>query len=306
MKTRTLLNVVLVAIVVGLALVVYFHPGAKAAKPKVTLTNFKPAAVKTIRIAQPDQPTVKLVRRHNNWRMIAPVKAPADSARITTLLGDLDEASAVQYPAAKKKLSKYGLKPPKLTLWINGKTLLFGATDPLHHRRYIKVGDTIHLVNDSLYYRLTGDPMQFAGKQLLPKNAAITAIELPSQTIRLGKNGEWQLTPKNAKIPADTIQKLVDAWKNARAIGVSQWKPKKKQKTKGEVAIDLKHRKAPLRFAILDKQSSFTLARPDLKLKYKMSASQRKDLLKLKPKAKTKPKIAPSSEKASGKPNSGA
>jgi hypothetical protein len=303
MNTRALLNVVLVAIVVGLALVVYFHPGAKAAKPKVALTNFKPAAVKTIRIAQPDQSTVKLARRHGDWRMIAPVKAPADSARITTLLGDLDEASAAQYPAAKKKLSKYDLKPPKLTLWINGKALLFGATDPLHNRRYIKVGDTIHLVNDSLYYRLTGDPMQFAGKQLLPKNAAIAAIELPSRTIRLGKNGEWQLTPKNANISADTIQKLVDAWKNARAINVSRWKPKKKQKTKGEVAIDLKHRKTPLRFAILDKQSSLMLARPDLKLKYEMAENQRKDLLKLKAQPKTKPK-AVLSKKASDKVNS--
>ena len=46
-------------------------------------------------------------------------------------------------------------------------------------------------------------------------------MQLPQATLTLDKHGSWQLAPADKTVSADAIQKLMDAWQQNLAIGVT-------------------------------------------------------------------------------------
>lgn len=293
MKSRWLLNVGLLALLIALGLVAYFQPGAKRKPEQPAITNIDGAKVDTIRIEQPGHKTAVLKRERDHWQMEQPVNARADDSVITSLLDDIDESSAHHYPVKGLDLKQFGLKPPKLSLTLNNETLEFGSSDSLDHQRYIRNGDTVYLVNDTLFYRLQGDPLSMVSKRVLPKDAKITALDLPGIKLAQNSKGDWQLTPANNKITSDQIQKLVDAWNNADAYNV---KAAGDAPVAGTVTVAIAGRDKPLKFEIEKNDSVLALVRPDIGVEYQLPANDRDDLLKLKP--AEKPSNTSSNEKS--------
>lgn len=278
MKARLLLNLALAALVAALALVVWLKPASKKPASTGTLTALKAAAITHIRIVRGKEPPVELVKNPQGWQLTAPLALRADQYLVKSLLDDIGEATHGEFTARDAELSKYGLAPPHLKLWLNDTELEFGDTEPLNDYRYVKLGDRIKLASDLLYYRADHAPLWWADKRLLPENAHIAAIQLPNATLTL-KHGKWQLVPANPAVSADAIQSLVNAWSMASAISVA---PLGKAASEGEVAIALQGGNAPLRFAILKNPDFLVLARPDLGLQYELDREQRDSLLSLK------------------------
>ncbi|MGH8282045.1 MAG: DUF4340 domain-containing protein, partial [Gammaproteobacteria bacterium] len=183
------------------------------------------------------------------------------------------------FPAKQANLVKYGLNPPQVRLWLNGTEFDFGDAEPLNNYRYVKTGDTIHLVAGLLYFRINHSPLWWASKHLLPCGARIIGLQLPDATLTL-KGDKWQLAPANPAITSDAIQSLIDNWKNAQAIGTDKMG---KGEPQGEVAVELAGDSQPLRFVILKDPDFLVLARPDLGLQYELDSGQRSALLELKP-----------------------
>jgi len=211
------------------------------------LTRIQAQAVRDIKIAQPNTPTVELVRSGAVWQMIAPDKLPADQFAVKSLLDSLPAVIQSSFPAVPARLARYGLDPARARLWINGMEFDFGDTEPLNNYRYVLSGGQVHLVSGLLFYRVNHGPYWWVSKRLLPDNAKITALQLPDATLSL-KGDHWQLAPANPAVSADAIQTLVDNWQDAQAIGVAKART---GKPVGEVAIELAGGKSALRFAIL-------------------------------------------------------
>lgn len=277
MNKRTILNLVLLTGIVVLALLAWFKPGIKKSPVEPPLTTLKAADIRSIEIERHGTDTVKLQRDNAHWQMLAPRQLAADEYLINPLLKSLGDPTISHFAAGKSQLGQYGLADPQLRLHLNNTEIDFGDTEPLEGHRYVKVGDTVYLTDGSLFYRLSHDALWWVDKALLPANAHITALQLPNATLTL-KDGKWQLAPANPDISADSIQKLVDAWHDARAQDVVV---PEHGKSAGEVAIELAGESAPVRFEILKNPDFLVLVRPDLNLEYRLEQDEGKALLHL-------------------------
>ena len=282
-NSRGRLNLVLLATVMALASLTYFRPGTQAPVPAIPLIALKAEQVRDIRIGMPGQKTVELVRGDHGWQMTAPLTMPADPNLVRTLLDTLDVTSDKQFSAAGAVLAKYGLDKPAAELWLNDVRYAFGGLNPVNNLQYVLTDDAVHLVNPMLYYRIAHVPYWWVDKGLLPAGSHITAMQLPQATLTLDKRGAWQLAPADSAVSADAIQKLMDAWQQNLAIGVT---PIGKDPQEGEISLSIAGSTKLLRFAILKDPDFLVLARPDLGLQYELDSSLRDTLLSL-PRSKT-------------------
>ncbi|MGD8378275.1 MAG: DUF4340 domain-containing protein [Gammaproteobacteria bacterium] len=279
MNSRTKLNIALLVVVAGLGALAWFKPGARQEKPASYLADFKPDKVSMLKIDVANQPEVTISREDGRWQLQGPISGPADPFRVKSIITSLHSKSLSQYQAGKLDLTKYGLAKPEVSVSVDGDRFEFGDTESLSHHRYVKHGDTVHLVSDTAYYQLKANPSSLLDKRLLPEGSSPVLIKLPDQTLSRDDKGHWQLAPANKNVSADDIQKLVDHWTDARAISVDRTDPKAGSSAK--VTIMLKGRKQPLLFKVIPDQHSLVLARPDLGLSYHLAKSEAGDLLQL-------------------------
>ena len=280
LSTRGLLNVLLLAAVLGLVLIALYQPGIKPALPPVKLTSLSPEQVQRIRIERSGKPVIVLTKEQGHWRITAPLTLPADDTRVASLLRLLQDTSQARFPAKPADLAKYKLERPALTVTFGDLPVSFGDTDPINGRRYVRIGDTVHLVTDMYYYQLDADPSAFVSPQLLPDKAQISTLALPDVTLQRDAQGHWSLHPERAHLSADAIQNLLDAWRNTRALWV---KPYAQGTPLGSITVHLDAPAPDLHFDIMSKQPELVLARPDIGMQYHLSAESGAALLELVP-----------------------
>jgi len=276
MNKRNGLNLVLLLIVVALALVAWLEPGKKPPPPPVHLTDLKPAQVTTIRVEQPGTAPMVLKRHGKRWRMTAPVAIAANDARVQQLLQLTTADSLGHDPIAGLDLKQYGLAKPKIKLFFNETEIDFGSETPLDHRRYVRVGTTLHRIFDANYYVLTGGFTNYLSTRLLPEGSEITALKLPDLTLTQ-KAGHWTPQPKPANFSADQVAKLLRNWRYADALSA---RPYHGSANGPAIEIQFKNHK-PLHFIVLARDPDLLLARPDLHLRYDLPSEQAKTLLTL-------------------------
>jgi hypothetical protein len=276
MRSRTLLNLALIAVAAALGLVAYLRPGHRPPPPKPLITTLPVKDITRIRIARPGHETIELQRRHGVWRITAPIRARADTMRVEGIEDAARARSLARYPVAQLELGQAGLAPPKVRLRLNGRELDFGGTDPIDQWRYVRVGDTVHLTSDTVYPFLTMPPTAFVNLALLPPGARITSLALPKLTLRRGANGHWSIAPPHPGIDRARIRSLLRRWRDVRALFVQR---DHGGTSKGRVTIRLEGRKSPLRFVIRRTHPGLVLARPDAGLSYHLGSSGSQGLL---------------------------
>ncbi len=89
--------------------------------------------------------------------------------RIEQLLRICTTPSLRRFPAPPGRLTEFGLAPAALQLRLNDRELMFGATDPIHGWRYIRMGDQIHLIGDGFHHHLTASASAFLRGAIMPE-----------------------------------------------------------------------------------------------------------------------------------------
>ncbi|HQU15746.1 MAG: hypothetical protein B7Z66_12760 [Chromatiales bacterium 21-64-14] len=280
MRSRTLLNLVLAATVLGLALVVHFRPGREKPPPPPPLTPLAPHDITAIAIERPGHPAITLAKTHGRWRITAPLQARANQLRVDGVEAAAAAGSLAHYSAARLNLKGVDLDPPKARLRLNQETIKFGGTDPINQWRYVQIGDTVHLINDTVYPFLTMGPTGFVDLTLLPEETRILSLRLPALHLRRNANGDWTLDPPQPKVTADQIQALVNRWHDAQALDVQRYHA---GKSLGEIVVHLQGRKTPVRFILQETDPELVLARPAQGLSYHLDGALSKHLLALPP-----------------------
>jgi hypothetical protein len=280
MNARTKLNLLLVILVAVLGALAYFQPGIEQAQVSPTLSSLKPDEVATIRIEPASTDSVAFARRDGKWWMTEPVQAPANELRMQGVLRITGTESKRRYPVTEVELARVGLDQPEVKLFLNDTlAVAFGDTEPLGQQRYVRTGDTVHLIEDTGYYHVVGAYTTFLDPTLLPEGVHIEAITLPG--LRITRvDGHWQLKPAPAKFSADQVNALLEEWRHAQALEVQRYEGGKPQ---GEVVIRIKDRTEPLRFGIMSRAHGVVLARADLGLQYQLPEDAVQRLLTLPP-----------------------
>lgn len=169
MTGRWLLNGLLLAVCTLLLLLARWQPDAPAGLAE--RVGLEPAAIARIRLWQRDEPALVLERNGDRWVMRAPLQG-AVSASMQERLDALLRAPvslALALPAAPGQgasersalLADLGLDYPWLELELNTKRLSAGAAEPIDRRRYLRVGDTVLLIDDRWLLPLLGAPEDY-------------------------------------------------------------------------------------------------------------------------------------------------
>jgi hypothetical protein len=261
-----------------LALVAVYEPGVEEPEEKPSLIALDRKTVTHILIQRDGRADIELQRGDDgNWLLLQPVILPADGYRIDALLRVTASKSLGSFPAEPEKLAEYSLSEPAVTLSLNRNThIAFGSNTPLDHRRYVRLGDTVHLISDTLYYHLIGAFTTFVSKSPLPRGSAIAALQLPELNLQWQQN-RWQVTPQPADYSADQVTQLLDAWRYASAIEV---KPYDGQ-TGEVITLQPKDTEQPLQFLLTARDPDLVLARPELGIQYHLPAEAAAKMLQL-------------------------
>jgi hypothetical protein len=293
MNTRILLNIVLAAIVIFLALILFYEPGTKKPEPALSpLTSVNPDQVQAIRVVhnKPHE-EIHLERKEEKWFLTTPIHAPANTSIVETLLSIAETPSYSHYPAQGLDLVKLGLKPPKVRLYLDNLAIDFGMTAPLNQRRYVLLEDTVHLINDAAFHTITSGAPKFVNPALLPGNYPITELRLPLVTISGGNpnvdvkhtitlrqdKGQWIAEGIDNPPSSEAIAKLVEAWQQytTQQIDLKENKPVL-------ATIEIQRKGAsPVHLELLSALPQLVLARSDFGVQYNLPAPAWKTLFQL-------------------------
>jgi len=290
-SSRNLLNLILLVVIGILIAVIVFKPGQKT-PPVVRLTSLSKSAIHKIEITHIGASKIVLEKKDNKWRMLAPYAIAADNFKADSVTELAEATSTAQYPIQKgEDLKRYGLDFPRLTVTFNDTYKLeFGGTEPLKYQRYVRIGDTLHLIFDRFYYNLSAAPPEFVDHALLPESSVITQLILPDLSLKQAGD-KWQAQPAVKQLSNDQVNELLDNWTGAHATQMLEYKP---AKVSEQVQVYLKGEDKPLVFDVLHEKDA--LGRADLGIQYKFTSDIGHSLLTLPVKIKTPAASLPTEE----------
>jgi hypothetical protein len=123
-----------------------------------TVTALNPAKIIHVQLWKEKEPVAELVRENGQWHWRPGGKAVEEREWVNRLLHFAELPSLHRFPADEARLVEFGLKPPRYRLQLDDQHLEFGSLDPASGLRYLRVGDTIHLITDSYTHELSRIP----------------------------------------------------------------------------------------------------------------------------------------------------
>lgn len=270
MKSKLWLNFALLVVVILLSSVVIFKPGVETENKLKTLTKLKANDIQHILIQRKHGQDIELIKKGKYWRMIKPVDMPADNFRLNSLLNLVETPVYSQHNLLQLDSKTYGLDSPRATLTLNHKTKIhFGATEPLHKRRYLSIEDNLFTTDDLYYYQMATDFSLYLDPALLPPDSKIERLMLPDFEL-IKKEGSWQRRPENPQVSTDTDVELIDAWQNTAALKIEL--VEKSPLQDANVIIYLENKDKPLSMYYHTKNDNHYLTRLDNNIRYSLPA----------------------------------
>lgn len=269
MKSRWIVNLVLLTTVGVLALIALYEPGIAPPPAAQAITALKQAQIDSVRIQRAQHADLILARRAGDaWVIEGQTTLPADRYQVGALIRLAEQTAVRSYPAAELDLARLALDPPQASVTLDATQVDFGATEALEGLRYVRVGDQVHLSPDLYQHLIDAEFTQFVRRRLLPEQAAINSLRLPALTLEKDDHG-WIVQPQQ-DVSADRIQQLIDNWQQASALSVRS----AAADTAGErIEVVLNDPAQPIVFLIAARDPDLVLLRPDLGLAYRMGAS---------------------------------
>jgi len=274
-QTRTITNLVLGIALAALAIFIYTEIERDANPQLTALTPLQVQDVTHLSINNVRNQDIVLQKLDGHWQMLKPFPALANESRIEKLLGIVKAHSQAQYSVDEVDLSQLRLINPDIRLHINEIELLVGTTEPLEQRRYIKLGDQVHLITDSYSYLAQGAATDFIDTKLLPGDPQLESISLPDFSLHSTDNG-WQVQGLDQQPSADSIQTLLDEWRQARALKISR---EDSVGLNPDIRISFANNVPAVAFNLTTAAGETILTRPDTGLAYHLHDSSAKRLL---------------------------
>jgi len=264
MQRPLLINGFLLVLVLILGGVVWFSIQDRQSDQRIPLTQLQPDQINLITLENQNGSGMRLERRGDNWAMQRPYKVTANGSRIGRLLEITRSRSASRF-RSPENLTEFGLTTPLATLTLNQTRIEVGTTHPMNQRRYLRIGEQIHLIKDRFIHHLQAAVEDFISPLLLPEGSRIMAISTPEWQLSLTTGSRASLTPSNPGISRDDLNRKGDQWRLARASRVV---PAPEAKSSDRVEIQLQERQQPISFEINRSTKHTLLIRRELGLAY--------------------------------------
>jgi len=152
MKSKVLVNLVLVLLLTGLVLYAFFRPKEQS-DPGIRLTQLKRDDITRITVERRGSPTIQLEKRDGGWRISAPLQTRADPIQVERL-ADLIRGKQVEAALTILRFT------PKKAARILDKTLRAAIAN---------AADTQNVNPDALYVKYTYVDGGMTWKRFVPR-----------------------------------------------------------------------------------------------------------------------------------------
>lgn len=278
MRSRLLLNLFLLLLVGALVLLAVLENSRDSGPEEAPAVGCDPAGVTRIRVERDGAEPVVLAKGADGWRLESPFSARASAYRVSGILSLCRAPSTARLEADTLDLKPMGLAPPRVRMALDGTWIALGDTEPLDMRRYLQLGDTVHLVREDAYRHLAAGAAGLVDPALLPPGARLTELTLPALALSRTESGAWRVDNGPGPVSQDTIQALLERWRGLSALRVSR----AQTRPAGErVTLRLAGTPAALEFILEQDERELRLTMADSLLTYHLPARMAEDLLRL-------------------------
>jgi hypothetical protein len=273
MKRGWIVNVLLLAVVVGLGWYILYRPAADEA-PQHKLTTLLPSTVSHALIEPRGGEPIELAKRGEAWYLVRPFQARADRSQVERLL-ELTSATSKEKLAATE-LARFDLDRPALTVTLGERRFAFGTVNPLSQEQYVQAGDSVYLL-PSFYASLVPQKAErLLTHSLFVEGETPVTFFLPGFRIEL-QGPKWVRTPASAQEEPsqDDFNRWVEGWRFASSLLTQR-------AGTGAATEQIEVRLADgrtLKLGVLQKQPELILVRPDEKLQFYFSGEMAKRLM---------------------------
>lgn len=275
MKKRWLLNLVLLALVVGIALFLHFRPQQSNNQATAfEISSLKMAGFSAIKVEFPAQAPVAFDKVDGIWYMTAPYKARADQLSVQRILSIIAAKTALKLPATD--LSKYGLDQPLLKLKLTDTaathTFTFGTYNPVTEEQYVGFDNAVYLLPGSYSEAASTQTIELVDKHPLAalERKQVVGLDLSrleqweaiALNVDVNAQGQWKISAPKAKATQNEMNEWLDfSWSQGQATSVEFYTPNR-QTTYPSFEVKLKNGKK-VHFDKMQESPEYLLARPD-------------------------------------------
>ncbi|MEK6708068.1 MAG: DUF4340 domain-containing protein [Pseudomonadota bacterium] len=278
MTSRSLLNLVLFAAVVSLALWVYFKPKPQGDTQEYRVSLLLAENAQSIRVERQGM-NIVLQKAGERWHLTQPLQARADEVKVGRILEMLAAASPRRFPATD--LERFDLAPPAVRLRIDHESFGFGGLAPITNEQYVASGESVYLLAPRYAAALPRQPADLVSPRLLAENEIPVGFELENLKV-VQQDGNWRITPEKPglTLTQNELNHWVQSWQQAYATGITLSANELNQATADKQAIKISLRDGKnVQLIIMQQQSELILLRVDAGIRYRFPAESGRRLL---------------------------
>ena len=270
MKSKVILNLVLVLAVTAIALFAILKPKQKA-DPGIRISELKREDVSRISIERRGASAIKLEKGDGGWRITAPFTARADEGQVDRVL-DITTASARQ-KLPREDLARFALDAPALRVTLNEQSMAFGSINDLTNEQYVATPEAVYLLPPFWGYGIPQDAGKVASRKLLADGEVPVAFDFGAYRVARDDKGLWSMTgtlppPVGSSPTQDEFNRWADEWRVTYALAAE---PFKGSTGKQRVALRFKDGKAA-NLRPMATPTGFGLVREDENMIYRFGA----------------------------------
>lgn len=277
LSRRWLINYLLIALIC-----IFIYAGNRyQAKiefpPKNSITSLKAQEIHSVIIQTADNDHFVLRKSSNQWRFEKPVQWPANNTTLERLISIVRSEADSRLDADAIDLAALGLQNPRATLTLNDTRIVFGTTNNIGGRRYVKIASTVYLLADIHLHFMTQGIVGLIDRRLLPRSVALETLELGDLSLRKKSDGSWQ-GDVVGEIETDRLNRLGNNWQTLDAGRIKNYDHSKAPIEKIVATLD---NGSKIDFLLMAIYPEIVIARPDLGVQYHFAEKQYYDLLSI-------------------------
>jgi hypothetical protein len=277
MKSKVLVNLVLVLLLTGLVLYAFFRPKEQS-DPGIRLTQLKRNEITGITVERRGSPAIELQKRDGGWRISAPLQTRADPIQV-------DRLTDIATATAKHKLppgdsGRYQLDPPQVRLTLNDQAFAFGRINDVTNEQYVATAGAIYLVAPFFGYGIPTEVGKLVSRKLLDDAEVPVAFDFGRYRIARDERGTWTIegasTEQQGKaLSQDDFNRWADEWRFTSSLGAE---PRRGARGREHLVVHFRDGKK-VAMEIVQKQPEFLLVRSDENMQYRFGAEVGRRLL---------------------------
>ena len=275
MKSRWLINLILLALVAGIGAFLYMRPkpAPQPGQEAFSVSKLDPGVISLVKVEKLGKVPVIIEKKQGRWRMSQPYAARADATAVGRIISILGANTKERLPATD--LARFGLDSPTLKVQLDNEELVFGMFHPVSGEQFVLYKDAVYVLPTLYSEAAQTQPLELLDKHLLDADEQIAGFDFSGleqwEQLRLNldlqSDGKWKVTPEKAKPNQEQLNEwLSNNWSNLVANSVEPYTPDRAPHP--FFVVRLKSGKS-VHFLKLQESPELVLAREDHGMRYR-------------------------------------